>query len=94
MRWHEAPLVPLASAFAIGIATSAWITAPAWWLLGAGALLLGLTVLALALRSAPLATAGLVALAMLLGAARASSLVTRPRGGGGASSACAVGAGA
>src|SRR5499427_1330443 len=73
MRWHEAPLVPLASAFAIGIATSAWITTPAWWLLCAGALLLGLTVLALALRSAPLATTGLVALAMLLGALRAVS---------------------
>ena len=73
MRWHEAPLVPLASAFAIGIATSAWITAPAWWLLCAGALLLGLTALALALRSAPLATTGLVALAMLLGATRGIS---------------------
>src|SRR5499426_2149748 len=73
MRWREAPLVPLASAFAIGIATSGWITAPAWWLLCAGALLLGLTALALALRSAPLATTGLVALAMLLGAARGVS---------------------
>src|SRR5215468_10937298 len=46
MRWHEAPLVPLASAFAIGIATGAWIPAPAWWVLSAGALLLGLTALA------------------------------------------------
>src|SRR5215475_1741293 len=73
MRWHEAPLVPLASAFTIGIATSAWIIAPAWWLLCAGGLLLGLTVLALALRLAPLATSGLVALAMLLGAARGVS---------------------
>src|SRR5499425_2562552 len=73
MRWHEAPLVPLAGAFAIGIGTSAWITTPAWWLLCAGAGLLGLTALALALRSALLATTGLVALAMLLGAARGVS---------------------
>ena len=73
MRWHEAPLVPLAGAFAIGIAASAWGTAPAWWLLGAGTLVLGLTGLALALGSAPLTTAGLLALAMLLGAARAIS---------------------
>src|SRR5215472_5993376 len=73
MRWLEAPLVPLAGASALGIATSAWIATPAWSLLCAGALVLGLTSLALALGATRLATAGLLLLAVLLGALRAVS---------------------
>src|SRR5215831_13988793 len=38
MRWLEAPLVPLAGAIALGIATSPWIATPAWSLLCGGAL--------------------------------------------------------
>ena len=73
MRWLEAPLVPLAGATALGIATSAWIATPAWSLLCAGALALGLTSLALALGATRLATAGLLLLAVLLGVVRAIS---------------------
>src|SRR5215471_8086197 len=73
MRWLEAPLVPLAGATALGIATSAWIATPAWSLLCAGALTLGLTSLALALGATRLATAGLLFLAVLLGVVRAIS---------------------
>src|SRR5215471_907197 len=73
MRWLEAPLVPLAGATALGIATSAWIATPAWSLLCAGALALGLTSLALALGATRLATAGLLLLAALLGVVRAIS---------------------
>src|SRR5215467_8816613 len=70
MRWLEAPLVPLAGATALGIATSAWIATPAWSLLCAGALALGLTSLALALGATRLATAGLLLLAVLRGVGR------------------------
>ena len=73
MRWLEAPLVPLAGATALGIATSAWIATPAWSLLCAGALALGLTSLALALGATRLATVGLLLLAVLLGVVRAIS---------------------
>jgi len=73
MRWLEAPLVPLAGATALGIATSAWIATPAWSLLCAGVLALGLTSLALALGATRLATAGLLLLAVLLGVVRAIS---------------------
>src|SRR5215469_17211216 len=73
MRWLEAPLVPLAGATALGIATSAWIATPAWSLLCAGALALGLTSLALALGATRLATAGLLLLTVLLGVVRAIS---------------------
>ena len=73
MRWLEAPLVPLAGASALGIATSAWIATPAWSVLCAGALTLGMTSLALALGATRLATAGLLLLAVLLGAVRAVS---------------------
>src|SRR5262245_4522664 len=73
MRWPEAPLVPLAGAAALGIATSAWVATPAWTLLCAGALALGLTSFALALGSTRLATIGLLVLAVLLGAVRAVS---------------------
>src|SRR5215813_4126499 len=73
MRWLEAPLLPLAGAAALGIATSAWFTTPAWSLLCAGALALGLTSLALALGATRLATAGLLLLAVLLGVVRAIS---------------------
>src|SRR5262245_16779423 len=73
MRWIEAPLVPLAGAAALGIATSVWVATPAWTLLCAGALSLGLTSFALALGSIRLATIGLLVLAVLLGAVRAVS---------------------
>jgi len=73
MRWLEAPLLPLAGAAALGIATSAWFTTPAWSLLCGGVLALGLTSLALALGTTRLATAGLLLLAVLLGAVRAVS---------------------
>src|SRR5215831_6447016 len=73
MRWLEAPLVPMAGAIALGIATSPWIATPAWSLLCGGALALGLTSLALALGSTRLATIGLLILAVLLGAVRAVS---------------------
>src|SRR5262249_36635058 len=79
MRWLEAPLLPLAGAAALGIATSAWFTPPAWSLLcggprpWGGVLALGVTSLALAGGRTRLATAGLLLLAVLLGAVRAVS---------------------
>ena len=73
MKWHEAPLVPLALALALGISASVWVTAPAWWLLGGGGCLLVAIASALALRWHGVATAGLLALAAVLGALRAMS---------------------
>src|SRR6266536_4260192 len=73
MKWHEAPLLPLAAAFALGIYASAWAATPPSWLLGAGGLLLTGAAVALALGAERVATVGLLALAAALGALRAAS---------------------
>ena len=73
MRWHEAPLVPLAAAFALGILSSSWMVTDTRWLLAAGGLLLTLTACALALGWERAATVGLLALAAALGALRTAS---------------------
>src|SRR5882724_9135232 len=73
MKWHEAPLLPLAAAFALGIYASSWTATPTSWLLGAGGLLLGGAAVALALGGERVATVGLLALAVTLGALRAAS---------------------
>src|SRR5437867_646922 len=73
MKWHEAPLLPLAAAFAVGIYSSSWAAVPTPWLLGAGGLLLLLAAVALALGGDRVATVGLLALASALGALRAAS---------------------
>jgi hypothetical protein len=73
MKWHEAPLLPLAAAFALGIYASSWAAVPTSWLLGAGGLLLVLTAVALALGGDRVATVGLLVLASALGALRAAS---------------------
>jgi competence protein ComEC len=73
MRWREAPLVPLAATFALGICLSPWVAAPTPWLLVAGGLLLSLAACALALGWERVALGGLLALATTLGALRAAS---------------------
>jgi len=73
MKWHEAPLLPLAAAFALGIYASSWAATPTSWLLCAGGLLLTGAAVALALGAERVATAGLLALAAALGALRAAS---------------------
>ena len=72
MKWHETPLLPVAGAFAVGIFSTSWIAVPAWWLLAAGALLLAASVLLLAWWE-PGASAGLLAVAIVLGALRGES---------------------
>jgi hypothetical protein len=37
MTWHEAPLLPLSAALALGILFGAWLAAAPAWLLLAGA---------------------------------------------------------
>jgi competence protein ComEC len=73
MKWHEAPLLALAAAFALGIYSSSWATIPTSWLLGAGGILLLLAAVALALGGDRVATVGLLALASALGALSAAS---------------------
>jgi len=73
MKWHEAPLLLLAAAFALGIYSSSWATVPTSWLLGAGGLLLVFTAVALAFGGDRVATVGLLVLASALGALRAAS---------------------
>ena len=73
MKWHEAPLLLLAAAFALGIYSSSWAAVPTSWLLGAGGLLLVLTAVALAFGGDRAATVGLLVLASVLGALRAAS---------------------
>jgi len=73
MRWQEAPLVPLAAAFALGICSTSWVTAPTSWILVADGALLTLAACALALGWERVALAGLLALAAALGALRAAS---------------------
>src|SRR4029453_6266719 len=62
MKWHEAPLLPLAAAFALGIYSSSWAAVPTSWLLGAGGLLLVLTAITLAFGADRVATGGLIVL--------------------------------
>jgi len=73
MRWHEAPLVPLAAAFALGICGGSWMAASTSWLLVAGGLLLTLAACSLALGWERVAMVGLLSLAAALGALRAAS---------------------
>src|SRR5258708_5264320 len=72
MKWHEAPLLPLAAAFALGIYASSWAAVPTSWLLGGGGVLLLLTAVTLALGGGRVATVGLLVLASALGALRAA----------------------
>jgi len=73
MRWQEAPLVPVAAAFALGICSGSWAAAPTSWILVAGGALLTLAACALALGWERVALAGLLALAAVMGALRAAS---------------------
>ncbi len=49
MKWHEAPLLPLSAAFALGIVAAPWAAAAPGRLLVAGGLLLGVGACAAAL---------------------------------------------
>ena len=73
MKGHEAPLLPLAAAFALGIYSSSWAMMPTPWLLGVGGLLLAVATIALALGGERVATVALLVLAAALGALRAAS---------------------
>src|SRR5262245_59874306 len=68
MKWHEAPLLPIAGAFALGILSTSWGAVPAWWFLVAGGLLLMVTASLLAWGRESGASVGLLALAVVLGA--------------------------
>ena len=77
MKWHEAPLLPLSAALALGIVLAAWASAAPGWLLAAGGLLLAVGACATALgrdgRGEGAATAILLALAVVLGALRGAT---------------------
>ena len=79
MKWHEAPLLPLSAAFALGIVAAPWAATAPGRLLVAGGLLLGLGACAAALgRHRPCedaATVALLAVTFVLGALRG---VTEP----------------
>src|SRR6266508_1544652 len=73
MRCHEAPLLPLSAALALGIVAAGWTAAAPGWLLAAGGLLLAVGACAAALGRDSAATAGLLALAVTLGALRGAT---------------------
>src|SRR5262245_19791485 len=73
MKWHEAPLLPFAAVFAAGILSASWLTVPVWWILIAGTLLLVVAATLLACGWEQGASAGLLALAFVLGALRGES---------------------
>src|SRR5262249_52120491 len=77
MKWHEAPLLPLSAAFALGIVATPWATAAPGRLLVAGGLLLGVGACAAALgRYRPCddaATVALLAVTFVLGALRGAA---------------------
>ena len=73
MRWHEAPLLPLSAALAVGILSGPWAAVAPGWLLAAGGLLLTVGACALALGRDGAATAILLALAVVLGALRGAT---------------------
>jgi competence protein ComEC len=73
MRWHEAPLLPLAAAVAVGIVSAPWAAAAPGWLLAAGGFLLTVGACALGLGRDGAATAALLALAVVLGALRGAT---------------------
>jgi len=77
MKWHEAPLLPLSAAFALGIVAAPWSAAAPGRLLVAGGLLLGLGACAAALgRYRPCeaaTTVALLAVTFVLGALRGAT---------------------
>jgi competence protein ComEC len=73
MKWHEAPLLPLSAALALGILFGAWAGAASTRLLLAGGLLLAAGACALALGRDRLTAVTLLAIAVVLGALRAAS---------------------
>ena len=77
MKWHEAPLLPLSAALALGIVLAAWATSVPGWLLAAGGLLLAVGACATAFgpdgTCESAATAVLLALAVVLGALRGAT---------------------
>jgi competence protein ComEC len=77
MTWHEAPLLPLSAAFALGIVAAPWAVAAPGRLLVAGGLLLGVGACAAALgRYRPCegaATVALLAVTFVLGALRGAT---------------------
>ena len=77
MKWHEAPLLPLSAALALGIVLAAWATSAPGWLLAAGGLLLAVGACATAFgpdgTCESAATAVLLALAVVLGALRGAT---------------------
>src|SRR5215468_8248379 len=73
MKWHEAPLLPVAAVFAAGIFSATWLTMPTWWILVGGTLLLVVAAALLARGWEHCASAGLFALALVLGALRGES---------------------
>jgi len=77
VKWHEAPLLPLSAALALGIVLAAWATSAPGWLLAAGGLLLAVGACATAFgpdgTCESAATAVLLALAVVLGALRGAT---------------------
>jgi len=77
VKWHEAPLLPLSAALALGIVLAAWATSVPGWLLAAGGLLLAVGACATAFgpdgTCESAATAVLLALAVVLGALRGAT---------------------
>jgi competence protein ComEC len=77
MKWHEAPLLPLSAALALGIVAAAWAAAAPSLLLAAGGLLLAVGACAAALgRYRPCegaATAALLAVTCVLGTLRGAT---------------------
>ena len=73
MKWHEAPLLPLSAALALGILFSAWAAAALAWLLLAGGLLVAVGACALALGRDGAAAAVLLSLGVVLGALRGAT---------------------
>jgi competence protein ComEC len=73
MKWHEAPLLPLAAALAVGIVVAAWAAVAPAWLLAAGGLLLAVGACSTALGQEAAATAALLALSVAVGALRGAT---------------------
>src|SRR5713101_1277322 len=73
MKWHEAPLLPLAAALAVGIVVAAWAAVAPVWLLAAGGLLLAVGACSTALGQEAAATAALLALSVTVGALRGAT---------------------